>query len=158
LRWSKSSLIVIRFHVFKLIRHELFEYKFKFNGTLHSEKNKTAVPQILLTLVNMLLEGPGNFDANENKAAMSIAQLIVFNAVKKPRKSASVDVHYKTPIIRHPISQEMPLPVYLGMLLHASTRKKKLVDKCFDLGLSISYSRVMQISNKVVDTVCTEYH
>jgi len=36
------------------------------------------------TLVTMMLEGPGSFNTDENQtaAALSIAQLIVFNAVK----------------------------------------------------------------------------
>src|SRR6218665_1233654 len=44
------------------------------------------------------------------------------------------------------------------MMLHASTRKKALVDKCFKLGLSISYSRVLQISNEVATSICNQHN
>ena len=37
------------------------------------------------------------------------------------------------------------------------TRNKKIVDKCHNLGLSISYDRVLQITNKIANSVCDQY-
>ena len=42
--------------------------------------------EILLALVNMLLEGPGNAEQCNNQAALSLVQLIVVNSIKRPRK------------------------------------------------------------------------
>ena len=42
-------------------------------------------------------------------------------------------------------------------MLHSATRKKKLVDKCCKLGLSIYYNRVLQLSNKIANSVCNQY-
>ena len=36
--------------------------------------------------------------------------------------------------------------------------QKKVIDKCFRLGLCISYDRIMQISNKVANSVCDYYN
>ena len=58
---------------------------------------------------------------------------------------------------RHDLNREPPLPVYLGLLVHAETRKKTLVDKLYRLGLSISYDRVMQISADLGNSVCTQF-
>ena len=46
-------------------------------------------------------------------------------------------------------SRESPLEIYLGMLVHAYTRKKSLVDKLYELGISISYKRVMELSTMI---------
>ena len=42
-------------------------------------------------------------------------------------------------------------------MLHASTRKRDLIDKLHKLGLSISYDRVLQISTELANTVCALY-
>jgi len=44
------------------------------------------------------------------------------------------------------------------MMLHSATRKKKIVDKCYKMGLSISYDRVQEIGNKLGNSVCSEYN
>ena len=42
--------------------------------------------------------------------------------------------------------REPPLPIYVGLLLHGKTRKRSLVDKFYDLGLSVSDDKVLSIS------------
>ena len=46
---------------------------------------------------------------------------------------------------------------YLGLLVHAVTRKKTLVDKLYRLELSISYDRVMQISADLGNGVIAQF-
>ena len=46
---------------------------------------------------------------------------------------------------------------YLALLVHAQTRKKELIDKLYNLGLCISYDRVLQISTELGNTVCAFY-
>ena len=57
----------------------------------------------------------------------------------------------------HTNNSEAPLAIYLGLLLHAETRKRGLVDKLNDLGLSISYNRVLQISTDMANGVCARF-
>ncbi|KAL9985484.1 hypothetical protein ACROYT_G007898 [Oculina patagonica] len=40
----------------------------------------------------------------------------------------------------------MPLPLFLGALVHSRTRSKDLVDTLYRLGLSVSYERVLGLS------------
>ena len=96
------------------------------------------MPSILLALVNMILEGPSIHDNNEasTSAALSIAQLLKFNSINHKRKQA-------TPTIRHSIDQETPVPIYIGLILHAHSCKMDLVDRLYSLGMSISYDRVL---------------
>jgi len=148
-------------HVVKLLRDAIFSASFHFEGSFESNCQIESIPKMLLNFVNMLLEGPGCINSSTNQAALSISQLIVFNAIQRQRPHvASVDVDdtaHKRFSTRHSSSQETPLPIYIGLMLHSATRKKKVVNKCNRLGLSVSYNRVLQIMNKTANVVCKEY-
>ena len=60
--------------------------------------------------------------------------------------------------VRHSTAQETPLPIYIGLMLHAQTRKRELVDRLFNLGLSISYDRVLRLSAEMGNSVCQRFH
>ena len=47
--------------------------------------------------------------------------------------------------------------MYLGLLVHAETREKGLVDKPCDFGLSISYNRVLEISIEMGNNVGEQF-
>ena len=110
-----------------------------------------AVPLSLQTLVAMLCYGANITEqslVSQTQALLSICQLIVFNSsvpsgMKKHR--------------RHSKFREPPLPVYLGVLLHNKTRKRGLVDTFHDMGLSISYDRVLEISTDIGTKICECY-
>ena len=48
---------------------------------------------------------------------------------------------------------ETPFPVGLGILVHKETRNKKIIECLSDLGLSISYEKVMKIENGLVNMI-----
>ena len=138
----------------KIVRRELFEQKKKFNGSFTKDCQKTAVPDVLLSLIRMILEGPNikhcrTSEDGRSYIACVLSQLVIFNSYKF--KSLHNDV------IRHNADKETPLPTYLGLMLHATTRKRDLIDKLHKLGLSISYDRVLQISTELANTVCALY-
>lgn len=84
---------------------------------------------------------------------VALSQLSIFNAVKRHRDPQSDGT-----AVRHDPNREPPLPVYLGLLVHAETRKKTLiVDKFHRLGMSISYDRVMQISADLGNSICAQF-
>ena len=49
------------------------------------------------------------------------------------------------------------MPTYVGLLLHAETRKRSLVDKLCDLGLLISYNRVIETSTEMGNKVAARF-
>ena len=53
-------------------------------------------------------------------------------------------------MIWHNAGKETPLPTYFGLILHASARKRKLIDKFHKL--AISYDRVLQMSAELANT------
>jgi len=77
----------------------------------------------------------------------------MFNAVKRRRKS-NTDVSSSKTMMRHAADREPPLPLYVGLILHSSTRQKKVIKKFHKLGLSVSYDRVLQVLNKTANAVC----
>ena len=50
-----------------------------------------------------------------------------------------------------------PLPIYIGISVHAKTRSRELVEALHNLGISISYDRVLAISTDLGNEVCRRY-
>lgn len=128
----------------QIVRRHMFHKTSHFDGSFGDNCQEASVPDVLLALINMILEGPSIKEQSRDprcQAALSMAQLLKFNSVKSARKATDIPKP-----VKHSREQETPLSIYLGLKLHAETRKKKLVDKLFHLGLSISYDRVLQIS------------
>ncbi|KAH3735691.1 hypothetical protein DPMN_042226 [Dreissena polymorpha] len=101
----------------------------------------------------MILGGPsiGTHSSNvvESQSILTISELLQFNCAIRRRKDAD-EIYHSSDI-------EPPLPIYLGMVIHAETRKKDLVHKPFSLGLCISYDRVMNISTAMGHFICDRF-
>jgi hypothetical protein len=50
-----------------------------------------------------------------------------------------------------------PLPIYIGVMLYAATRKKSIIDRLFDLGLCVLYDRVLNLTDDLAAAVCKFY-
>ena len=141
-------------NVAKRVRRDLFKEKKPFDGRFDKESQQKSVPNSLLMLLQMILEGTNIIASNnDNKTrdiALQIAQLVKFNAIKKVRESNVKN-------IRHSEIQETALPVYTGQLVHSQTRKKSIIDKLYSLGLSISYNRVDEIQSAMAEQACDQY-
>ena len=140
-------------HAAQIVRRNIFGEAKSFTG-FPSGCQKSSVPSLLLALVNMILEGPSIKDQSEadtTPAALSIAQLLKFNSVKHRRAHGNVSV-------RHTIAQETPVPTYIGLMLHAQTRKRELVDRFSHLGLSISHDRILRLTAQMGSSVCEQFN
>jgi len=127
----------------QIVRHHIFGEAKPFTG-FPKGCQEEFVPPLLLALVSMTVEGPSIKEqmADTNPAAIATAQILKFNSIKHKRTRGITS----STSVRHSVAQKTPLPIYIGMMLHAHTRKKKLVDRLSHLGLSISYDRVLQLS------------
>ena len=135
-----------------IVRRHMLDMSFKFEGTFEEGCQESAVPDSLVALVSMILDGTnigGDPELTTAQSALSIAQLMQFNSHARRRKGSLGS--------RHKLSNETPLPIYLGLELHAQTRKRQLIDTMFQLGLSISYDRVLGISTQLGNSVCQQY-
>ena len=110
----------------------------------------------LLALVAMIINGP-NIEAQSSASSMpqpilTIAQLLMYNSFIRRRINFT-----STSTYRHNQERETPLPIYLGVMIHTKTRKRELVDTLHELGLSISYDRVLGISTEAGNKICNHY-
>ena len=107
----------------RIVRREMFNSKFSFNGSF-TDESQNIVPQSLLALVNMILEGPNIkhqtelVNAANVEASYSISQLMMFNSVQHARGN-NASSH-----VRHIKERETPFPLYLAMKIHAATRSR----------------------------------
>ena len=139
----------------QIVRRQLFDKSKPFDGSFSATCQEESVPSSLISLVNMILEGPSIKDQvyqHSNATALSLAQLLKFNAVKHARKQKD-----KPTYLRHSLERETLLAIYVGLKLHAETRKRELVEKLAQLGISITYDRVLQISADMGNSVCQLY-
>ena len=139
----------------KIIRQDVLNTKTKFNGAFENNCQQESVLESLKTFIGMILGGADiqtqSINMVEAQTTLSISQLIVFNSTKRRRSSE------KSPSLYHSAEREPPLVVYLGMMTHAETRKKALVDDLYHLGSSISYDRVLEISTQMGNNVYALY-
>jgi hypothetical protein len=133
----------------KAIRKEMFDTctTYEFDGSFDGSCQKDSVPPSLLNLMNMLLDGSTSGSA-EN-AALSISQLIAYNATRHPRKQPSSPRHAK--------ERETPLPIYVALKIYGTVRSKTLIERLHELGICISYSRLMDINNQLGAAVCQRF-
>src|SRR5207244_5773107 len=72
----------------QVVRKEMFESIFTFDGSFHANCQQDAVPPSLLALANMILDGANIKHQTQlqqtttTKPALTISQLMVFNSVK----------------------------------------------------------------------------
>ena len=113
----------------------------------------------------MILDGPETnlrkqnqaedetLEAGQTQAALTVSQLLMFNS----RKYGPQQDQEKQKKRHYAKNKEMPVPIYLGLKMHAETRKQDIVDCLYRLGLSISYDRVMAISTYIANSVCAKF-
>ena len=133
----------------KIIREDIFSFHgFHFNGSFPDGCQQESVPTNLKYFVSMLLNGPNltDQDSTDSQSCLTISQAIVFNIKKR---GSTVANHS-----RHSLDYEPPLPLYIGMNLHTQTRSKKLITQLYQLGLSVSYDRILQLENQLATSIC----
>ena len=89
----------------QVVRKEMFEKKFSFDGSFKQSSQQNAVPQSLLALVNMILDGPNIKHLTQltnATASLSISQLLVYS-----QQSVHFDYWMKT------LSLEILLLLYI---------------------------------------------
>ena len=138
-----------------IVRRDMFKMKNQFSGSFRTNCQENSVPVSLLALVAVVLNGP-NIKAQSSSSAMpqpvlTILQLLMYNSLVQRQENQAKST------TRHSKERETPLPIYLGMMVHTKTRKRKLVDKLYELGLSISYDRVLDISTELDNKICHHY-
>lgn len=139
----------------EIVRLDMFDNVSLFNGSFPPQCQEHVIPKSLKALVDMVLQGPSIKDQSakegSDQAALTISQMFLFNAVKHSRHASTSGQ------VRHKADRETPLPLYIGLKLHAATRKKRLVDMMFQLGMSVCYDRVLQVITDLANGTCDRF-
>ena len=147
-----ESETVIMSRVAEMIRRDMFSKATPpFEGTFPDDCQKKSIPDSLLTLVTMILFGTNiKTEANyESQASLSLSQLLLFNSVRQKKTSTTDN--------RHRRDREPPLPLFLGACVHSKTRSKDLVDTLYQMGLSVSYDRVLLMSADLANAAINHF-
>ena len=135
----------------KIVHKEIVNSSgFHFDGIFPSGCQHGSVPTDIKTMVSMLLYGADlkDQDSTDSQANLTISQTILFNFNKHVSPSGKS---------RHFLEREPPLAPYIGMNIHTETRSKKLITQLYDLGLSVSYDRVLQLESQLTTAVCENF-
>ena len=110
------------------------------------------LPSSLRFLVSIILKGLNIKDQekSESQACLTVCETIIFNAKKRSCKT-------KTGQTRHSASHEPPLPLYVGLSIHSSTRGKTLIEKMYQMGISVSCDCIMEIENWLATSLCARF-
>ena len=138
-----------------IIRRDILKMKTNFSGSFDTHCQEKSVPNSLVALISMILNGPNIQEQSSNSSkcipapTLTISQLLMFNSSTRPRNSTS-----SVQSTKHSHNRETPVPVYIGMMIHTKTRRRDIVDDLYHLGLSIAYDRVLSISSELGNNIC----
>ena len=104
----------------KIVREDILNSNgFQFSGSFPPNCQQDSVPTNLTYLVSMLLNGSGIKDQDSKTTS------------------------------QHSKKFEPPLPLYIGLKVHTQTRSKKLISELYQLGLSVSYDRILELEKQI---------
>ena len=88
-------------------------------------------------------------DRRETKVCLIIGECFLYNTKKRtPNFSGKM---------KHTLEREPPLPIYFDLNIHAQTRSKKLIQQLYQMGISISYYRVIQLEEWITISACEHF-
>ena len=151
--WSEEENERVLNKAAKIVHKDLLVGDEIFDGDASETLQSHSAPNSLVKLISMILEGeePSHeLSAGLQKVSINLSQLIRFNSVKQKRPE-------RTQKFRHSKNNEPPLPVLIGLMVHARTGKSELIDRLAAEGVSISYDRVMNLRRSIFNQVCMEY-
>ena len=141
---NKADDFAAIFEVAKILRRDIMNLRqWKFNGSFDDFK----IPKSLTTLLEWVLVEPSSSFTNESVKKTTTkyninnnAQIIMRSTKSRKQVTQNTESPYKDTV-------ETPFAVGLGILVHKETRNKKMIEYLYDLGLSMSYKKVMKIEN-----------
>ena len=100
-----------------------------FAGSFDLDCKVRSMPHSLPVMVVMILNGP-NFKSQGcdgvSQASISIAQLLQCH-ISVRQRPGSIGIYHQN-------TRETPLPIYVGLVVHARTRKRDLIETLLILG------------------------
>ena len=139
----------------KIICRDILEMEVpEFSGSFKMDDHDKSCPASLLVLLHLILHGPSSkakptSSMARTRAVINISELITFNTMSSRSGTGQTSYHSRR--------REPPLPLYLGLVIHAKTRSSDLVNTLHDEGLSVSYDRVLNTSTVVANRAISQF-
>ncbi len=132
-------------HVFRNF-HKKLPF-FHFHGSVPDGCQQESVPTNLKYFVSMLLNGTNltHQDSTDAHSCLTLSQAIVFNSKERISCSQSFTTFPWSWVTSAFVHQDE---------LHTQTRSKKLITQPYQLGLSVSYNRILQLENQLATSIC----
>ena len=136
--------------VIRPIRDAMCITKNKFEGYFLNDSQTNSVPIQLLSFISMLVDGTYITNKGFSQAALTCSQIIMYNFRKCPVRKAETKR-------RHLKERETPVVIYNSLKLYATVKSKVLLDHFFNLGICLSYERVLDITKGLYDSMKTKF-
>ena len=145
--WTQSLRAMVQ-----PIRHDIFKHKNSFDGNLMDNKQHKVISPFLLSLTSMLVDGKINIEGKCSQTALTVAGLITYNIRTIKRHGiTNVDNHH------HDKEKETSIHIYVGLKLYSTVRSQTLIDCLFQLGICISYDRILSITKCLHEALLTTF-
>jgi len=126
----------------------------EFDGQFSSSCQVNSVPRLLLCLISNLIDGnSGNGNNGFSQEVLTVAQMIMSHQRKSNKKVAQD----KAVVRRHSKTQETPVMIYCSLEIYSITRSRNIIDCPFQLGLCISYDRILEITKNIYENLRLSY-
>ena len=136
----------------EMIPRDMLQHKSQFNSTCLDGCLEDAVNSSLLQIVCMIEHGTdikSQLQHGASKSDLAMSHLLQYNCCANYKEGSTVHTHSK--------DHETLFAVYTGMHMFVRTRNRQLVDMLHENGLSISYTRVLEISAQLGEAVVAQY-
>lgn len=135
----------------KVIRNDILKHR---NWNFDGDFSNFEIPSSLSVLLKWIVIGPqteigSNLKKKTLDTRISCISQIIMRATKSKRQvnyNSSTNTNFRDIV-------ETPFSVGVGLHLHKETRNKKVINFLSDLGLSISYNRVLKIENGLANAI-----
>ena len=104
------------------------------DDTMNNIEQLNSISIHLLTLVSILIDGPG--------VQIDNFQLIQINF----RKNKNHDIQQSRKILK---KKETPVALYSTLKIYGTFRSKTVINHFFNLGLCLSYDRILEFTKKI---------
>ena len=137
--------------VAKTYRADLFNNGITFSRSF-IEGCQDALPVVHQLISMILLYGQNMSGAvSHTQPTKTLSQLIIHSA-KKREIIPDVPANFRQSSKREP-----PVPLYIGLNIHKAARDKKMIKNFEQLGISISYDRILQLESLLTRSLCEQF-
>ena len=138
-----------------LLRKHILLPRTPFSGKFSASCLNDSVPNSLLTLIRVLLEGAGGIGVEEQarvtarmRVALTISQLLISNSDKEISEAQQL---YQIK------ERETPFLLYMSLVLNSSGRHKKLITNLHKAGIAVSHDRTLGVGKKLAQAVSEQF-